>query len=409
TPGGEVWSPGPFAYRFWLRYLDVFDHVRVVARARRVDAASPGWVRSDGSGVSFIPVTHYLGPWQYLLRRHRVRSDVRSAMGPSDAVILRVGSQIAACLEPQLRRTRRPYGVEVVGDPYDVFAPGAVVHPLRPFFRWWFSRQLRRQCAGACGAAYVTEWYLQRRYPPGGTAFATHFSSLEMPETAFCARAGKALSTHFSDVELSENAFTRFYRLPRRAESSVRLISVGSLEQMYKAPDVLLDAVGMCVRDGIELELVWLGGGRYQASLEAKARSMGLGSLVHFHGQLNSVEAVRAELDRSDVFVLPSRTEGLPRAMVEAMARALPCIGSTVGGIPELLLEEDMVSPGNVVALAAKIREVVTDPDRMARMSSRNLEKARDYKEDKLRERRIEFYRYIEECTCLWIKKGEVR
>jgi glycosyltransferase involved in cell wall biosynthesis len=84
-------------------------------------------------------------------------------------------------------------------------------------------------------------------------------------------------------------------------------------------------------------------------------------------------------LDKADVFVLPSYQEGLPRAMIEAMARALPCIGSTVGGIPELLNQEDMIPPGNVAALADKIRSVVTNPERMNMMSARNWEKAKKY------------------------------
>ncbi len=103
TPDGKVWTPGPLAHSFWQRYLDVFDQVLVVARVRRVAAASPGWVRADGSGVSFISVTYYLGPWQYLLRRRRILADLRGAVGPSDAVIPRVDSQIAACLETHLR------------------------------------------------------------------------------------------------------------------------------------------------------------------------------------------------------------------------------------------------------------------------------------------------------------------
>src|SRR5512135_489437 len=138
TPDGKVWTPGQFAHPFWRRYLDVFSHVRAVARVRRVAAVPPGWTRADGPGVSFAPVTYYLGPWQYLLRRHRVRADVRGVVGPSDAVILRVGSQVAACLGPSLRQAGHPYGVEVVVDPHGVYAPGAVRHPLRPFFRWWF-------------------------------------------------------------------------------------------------------------------------------------------------------------------------------------------------------------------------------------------------------------------------------
>ena len=66
---------------------------------------------------------------------------------------------------PGLRRTKRPYGVEVVGDPYDVFSPNAIKHPLRPFFRWWFTRCLtlgvresvcRSLCHRACIAAPVS-------------------------------------------------------------------------------------------------------------------------------------------------------------------------------------------------------------------------------------------------------------
>jgi glycosyltransferase involved in cell wall biosynthesis len=90
--------------------------------------------------------------------------------------------------------------------------------------------------------------------------------------------------------------------------------------------------------------------------------------------------------------------------MIEAMARGLPCIGSTVGGFPELLPDEDMVLPGDVAALASKIREVVADPERMARMSARNLEKARQYEDECLRKRRIEFYRYVQATTELWLK-----
>ena len=127
---------------------------------------------------------------------------------------------------------------------------------------------------------------------------------------------------------------------------------------------------------------------------------------MRFLGQLSAGEAVRALLDAADLFLLPSRTEGLPRAMIEAMARALPCIGSTVGGIPELLAPEDMVPPGDAGALARKIREVVTDPERMCLMSARNLEVAREYRDDLLRERRTAFYRHVRTQTEQWLQHG---
>jgi glycosyltransferase involved in cell wall biosynthesis len=88
--------------------------------------------------------------------------------------------------------------------------------------------------------------------------------------------------------------------------------------------------------------------------------------------------------------------------MIEAMARGLPCIGSTVGGVPELLAPDDLVPPGDVGALAGKIREVLSDSERVARMSKRNLEKAREYRQEIVRQRRDEFYRYLLRRTEEW-------
>ncbi|MEO1187019.1 MAG: glycosyltransferase, partial [Cyanobacteria bacterium J06636_27] len=100
--------------------------------------------------------------------------------------------------------------------------------------------------------------------------------------------------------------------------------------------------------------------------------------------------------------------EGLPRAMIEAMARGLPCIGSTVGGIPELLPSEDMVTPGDINALAQKIRQVVTNPERMASMSVRNLEKAKNYQDVVLQKRRIAFYSHVREKTQSWLYQRNI-
>jgi glycosyltransferase involved in cell wall biosynthesis len=153
--------------------------------------------------------------------------------------------------------------------------------------------------------------------------------------------------------------------------------------------------------------LILVGDGQHRQALSERAAQLGIAAHVHFRGQLASGEPIRDELDRADLFLLPSRQEGLPRAMVEAMARALPCIGSTVGGIPELLPPDEMVPPGDADALARKISEIVTDPERMHRMSSRNLARAGAFQEDVLRERRLEFYRYVRERTEDWLARTQ--
>lgn len=178
---------------------------------------------------------------------------------------------------------------------------------------------------------------------------------------------------------------------------------MASLAQLYKAPDVLLDAVAVCVEAGVDLELVIVGDGKYRQGLQRRASALGLERRVAFRGQLPAGLPIYQELDQADLFVLASRTEGLPRVIIEAMARGLPCIGSVVGGIPELLLADDLVAPGNTQSLASKIQEVVTDPERMARMSARNLEKARSYHGLRLQARRVSFYRRVRQETEKWL------
>jgi glycosyltransferase involved in cell wall biosynthesis len=172
---------------------------------------------------------------------------------------------------------------------------------------------------------------------------------------------------------------------------------------MYKAPDILIHAVDRAVRAGFDITLRIAGDGKHRAELEQLAARLSLAGRIQFLGQVPAGAGVRAELDRADLFVLPSRCEGLPRAMVEAMARALPCIGTTVGGIPELLHPDDLVSSGDVDALAQKIREVLSSPSRMTAMSARNLARAQDYRDDVLAARRNAFFSHVRSTTEAWL------
>lgn len=147
------------------------------------------------------------------------------------------------------------------------------------------------------------------------------------------------------------------------------------------------------------MKLRVVGDGRYRAELARRAESVGVGKQIEFLGWLPSGEPVNEQLDSADLFILPSRQEGLPRAMVEAMARGLPCIGTAVGGIPELLPEDDLVEPGDAVSLSRKITEVLSSPERLNQMSIRNVEKAKKYSERLLRGKRESFYRYVKEKT----------
>jgi glycosyltransferase involved in cell wall biosynthesis len=407
TPDGQIWTRTSYSRPFWDRYLKVFDGVKVVARAERKQAVDHRYRPVVGAGVEFIEVPYYLGPWQYAKVRGRVRAAVRSALSSDDAVLCRVGSRVATDLLPLLWKQGRPYGLEVVGDPHEAFAPGAVKHPLRPFFRYLSTRALKEQCARAAAVSYVTERALQRHYPARNHGFAVGVSDADLQETYFSS-VPRVFTTSYSSTDLSVDDYAPS---PKKYTSPIRprLVFVGSLEQMYKGQDVLIRAVSLLCRRAFPVELRMIGDGRHRSELEGLAQSLSLNGAVKFLGELPAGIAVRSELDNASLMVLPSRTEGLPRVVVEAMARGLPCIATSVGGIPELLHLDDLVPPDNPQALADKIQQVICDPLRLCQMSARNLQKAQEFRPEVLEKKRTEFYEFLCDVTKVWLSsRGQV-
>ena len=378
---GSVWTKTQFPYEFWERYLRVFEEVNVVARAAINSSRSEGWLRVDGPGVAFSAVPHYIGPREYLRRRSEVKRSCLGAVKARDALICRLGSVLASHLLSDFWKCGRPYGVEVVSNPYDAFAPGAIRHPLRPFFRWFFPRRMQMACARACAGAYVTRETLQRRYPPQPAA--AHF--------------------RVSDVMIPVNDYRSCSRVFEAAPRPMRLVFVGSLAQPYKGVHILLDALASAVRLNLDVRLNIVGDGRERMRLEKQAQSLAVADRVHFAGELPAGDAVRRALDESDIFVLPSLTEGLPRAMIEAMARGVPCLGTRVGGIPELIGARELLEPGDAGCLANKISDLYEDPRRLTVLSRENLERARDYQAGKLLDEWVHFWEAVRENTACWL------
>jgi len=141
------------------------------------------------------------------------------------------------------------------------------------------------------------------------------------------------------------------------------------------------------------VKLTLIGGGRKMPELQALTERLGMVPYVDFKGTIATGAAVREQLDAHDLFVLPSVTEGMPRAMLEAMARGLPCIGTEVGGIPELLPAYALVPHSDVAALAERIASFARDRGLRERAARENFATAYAYHESELQPRRVAFFR----------------
>jgi glycosyltransferase involved in cell wall biosynthesis len=376
-PDGHIYGEGPTNYSFWSTYLDIFDEVIVLARVTASSQPRLTGARADGPNVSFLELPDYRGPWKYLRDFPALKARVRPAVEKSDAYILHVPGLVGRLAGAEIRRLRMPYALEVVGDPWDAFGPGAWPSMFRPIFRRVAARHLRDICKSAAAVHYVTESALQRRYPATKGAYTIGFSDALMDSA-------------FVPAPILEERYRRIdFNKP------LRMGFIGSLAQLYKGPDTLLNAAALCRSRGSNFELILAGDGRLANAMKALAERLEIKSQTRFLGQLASGKPIRDFLDSVDVFVMPSRQEGLPRAMLEAMARGCPCIGSNVGGIPELLAADDLVPPNDPEALARKIMEVTADPDRMKAMSARNLSRAKEFDPEVLRNMRLAFYQYV--------------
>lgn len=129
-----------------------------------------------------------------------------------------------------------------------------------------------------------------------------------------------------------------------------------------KGVDLLLEAWGLVHAQVPEARLVVVGDGPQRTALERQADRLGLNAAVQFIGE---VPDVLPYLRASDVFVLSSRSEGLPNALLQAMAVGLPCIATRVGGIPELIedgVNGRLVAPEHPGALAETLLSVFGNP-----------------------------------------------
>jgi glycosyltransferase involved in cell wall biosynthesis len=141
-----------------------------------------------------------------------------------------------------------------------------------------------------------------------------------------------------------------------------------------KGHTFLLDAIAQVP----DANFILAGSGAEKEALEAKARNLGISDRVIFMGHRSDIPDLLANCD---LFVLPSLYEGFPLSVLEAMAAGKPVVATTVSGTPEAVLDGVtgyLVPPGNPVALANAIRNVLSDLPRASQMGLAGKRRAQE-------------------------------
>jgi glycosyltransferase involved in cell wall biosynthesis len=369
-----------FSYKLFERYLKYFDRIIICARVKEGLMGEVLEANKVSKGnVEVVPLPYYVGFNQFIMKyflfNKAVKQAIKKLSNEKVSFLCRIPGRVGAVAISHLRKKKISYGVEVVGDPYDVLSNGATRHPLIKLIRFFSAKSLRKIAWEAPAAIYVTESKLQERYPNNN------------------------YNVGVSDVHMPEHAYIRKEDIIVKDSDELTLICIGTLEQMYKAPDVMLKALKLIIDRGYKSRLLWIGDGLFKQKMMELAESIGISDSVSFIGKLPSGNAVREKLDNADIFIMPSRMEGLPRAMVEAMARGLPCIGTKLCGIQELLENKMLVEVNDIEGLATKIIEAIDSYQLRSEQAEINLTKSLNYRESLLEPKREVFYKKLSQSS----------
>lgn len=162
------------------------------------------------------------------------------------------------------------------------------------------------------------------------------------------------------------------------ADSNRLIVVVGTLKEQ-KGHRYLVEAVASLVSRYSDLRILFAGDGQLRSELQAQARSLGLDDHIHFLGNRSDVPALLAA---SDYFVLPSLWEGLPMALIEAMASGLPILATQVSGTKQVMVDGQtglLIPPGDVEQLRAGIVRLLEEPAQAQRMGLAARRRVEEY------------------------------
>jgi glycosyltransferase involved in cell wall biosynthesis len=360
-----------FSRSFFNDYQGVFNSVKVLTRVLPVDRLPPGAMLSDGDGVDFLSIKNLHGLKWVLLADRVSNKRIQKAVFETDSVVVRVPSQLGWLAAQIAFHKNIPFMAEIIGDPKIT-----IQNSGRGIQFWMLSQlealRLKFVVKRACVVSYVSQKHLPDQYPVS-------------PGTPY---------DHISSIRLDSSQITQ-KRCSIEKRQKYRILLVASLIP-YKRHSDILRACKILSDKGFPVEVHFAGDGPLKDELQLLTRQYNLVENVVFHGHIADREVLNNLIDSCDLFVMSSSSEGLPRAMLEAMARGLPAIGSNASGVDELVRDSEQFEVGDSEGLASLLFRILQSPTLLTELSEHSIQVAKQYSSEVLSPKRIQLYRLLQ-------------
>lgn len=372
---GTIYSEGQFPYDYWSVFIEAFGHITVAARGEPLDEADNlnAYNVSNGPHTDFLLFPNINSLKGRALHCAQVNQALKKAVAASDGVIIRAVSDIGWLAFQHARALNKPVAMEVAACAWDsTWNHGTLLGKIYAPLRYRHDKMIARH---ADFAIYVSKEFLQSRYPTNGETVSV--SNVRIREAA------EAIAeTRVEHIKSRQKYF-----------SPCVIGLMGNLNNKIKGIHDAIQALSL-VEEQRSGSFIFrhLGPGK-RSVYEEQARKLGIADKIHFDGMLPTGHKVLEWLDAVDIYIQPSYQEGVPRAVIEAMSRACPVIGSTAGGIPELLHKNYMHRPGDVKGLAKLLIRMIDHPEDQIEQAYRNFHEASFYTHTILMPKRREFWK----------------
>ena len=357
-----------FAYHeLYERYSYLADKITFLIRTKPVEGKTFTLVPPQ---INVISVPNFKSPKTILVNKPKAERIIEKCVRENDFFVLRTQSSIAQIAVKYIRKYKKPYIVESVGCSWDSYwNHGLLGKAVAPYMYW----KTRSIISRAEYVYYVTGKFLQRRYPTKGKTVSCSNVVIDEPQK-------KTLEKRLEKLRDFD---------PRK---KLVLGTAAALDTRYKGQEYVIKAISSLVKKGFDVEYCLAGGyngTKHDYFLRDLAKELGVSDRVKFVGNL-SADKMPEYYDSLDLYIQPSKQEGLPRAVIEAMSRGCPVIGTSIAGIPELIPKVCLFKKGSTEEVAKAVERVLkTDLEKLAK---RNFNKSCEFSRDKLVKKREAFY-----------------
>lgn len=358
-----------FAYHKLLeRYSYLADEIYFLIRTSKIEGKNKYTLIPEKIGIVSVP--NFKSPTKYFKNKAEAEKIVCDVIKDADYVVLRTQSSIAQIALKYIKKYNKPYIIECVGCSWNSYWNHSMLGKIVAPYMYY---KTKKAIKDAPYVYYVTNQFLQKRYPTNGEKVACSNVVIKSNDK-------DALDKRIQKI----NKFN--------PKEKIIFGTAASLSTRYKGQEYVIKALKYFLDKGYNVEYHLAGGysgNQKNTFLYDLAVKEGVIDKVIFEGSLSS-EQIMDYYDSIDIYVQPSKQEGLPRAVIEAMSRGCPVLGTDIAGIPELIQERCLFKKGSVKSFINAVERLLIC--NQADIAIENFNNAKMYKEDILENKRKEFY-----------------